>query len=85
MNTNKRPILIVIPKWPDGTMAFKFGSVMRSVLKVSKDELKLIQFEPERIFRTTTDVSEAEFNHETRTKLGTYIHTFFVELDNPQH
>lgn len=82
MKANKRPVLVVVPQWPDGTMAIKFGSLMGSILKVPKDELKLIQFEPERIFRVITDVSESEFNHETRTKLGTSIHTFFVELEN---
>ena len=57
----KRPVLIVVEKWPDGTMAFKFGSALMSALEQRRDEATLVQLGPERIFRVETDVSEAEF------------------------
>lgn len=57
----KRPVLIVVEKWPDGTMAFKFGGAMMSALGQRRDEATLVQFGPERIFRVESDVSEAEF------------------------
>ena len=57
----KRPVLIVVEKWPDGTMAFKFGSALMSALGQRRDEATLVQFSPERIIRVETNVSEAEF------------------------
>lgn len=57
----KRTVLIIVTQWPSGTMAVKFGSAMRGALHVSSDEMKLVQMEPERIFRVKTDVSEEEF------------------------
>ncbi len=57
----KRPVRIVVEKWPDGTMAFKFGSAMMSALGQHRDEASLVQLGPERIFRVETNVSEAEF------------------------
>ena len=57
----KRPVLIVVEKWPDGTMAFKFGGALMSALGQRRDEATLVQFSPHRIFRVETNVSEAEF------------------------
>ncbi len=57
----KRPVLIIVEKWPDGTMAFKFGSALMSALGQRRSEETLVQFDPERIFRVETDRSEAEF------------------------
>jgi hypothetical protein len=57
----KRPVLIVVEKWPDGTMAFKFGSALMSALGQRHDEATFVQLGPERIFKVETDVSEAEF------------------------
>jgi hypothetical protein len=57
----KRPVLIVVEKWPNGSMAFKFGSALMSILGQRRDEATLMQFSPERIFRVETNVSEAEF------------------------
>ena len=57
----KRPVLIVVEKWPHGTMAFKFGSALMSALGQHRDEATLVQLGPKRIFRFETDVSEAEF------------------------
>jgi hypothetical protein len=64
----KRPVRIVVEKWPDGTMAFKFGSAMMSALGKRRYEATLVQFSPERIFRVETDVSEAEFRSVLKTK-----------------
>ncbi len=57
----KRPILIIVEKWPDGTMAFKFGSALMSALGQRRDEVTLVQLGPKRILRTETSVSKAEF------------------------
>mgnify|MGYP000633592442 FL=1 len=57
----KRPVLIVVEEWPDGTMAFKFGSAMMSALGQRCYEATFMQLGPERIFKVETDVSEAEF------------------------
>lgn len=57
----KRPVLIVVEKWPHGTMAFKFGSALMSALGQRCDEANLVQLGPERTFRVETDVSESEF------------------------
>jgi hypothetical protein len=59
--TAKRPVLIVVPNWPDGTMAFKFGSAVMLALGLQKSERTLVQLKPERIFRVETDVSEDQF------------------------
>lgn len=68
----KRPVYIVVEKWPDGTMAFKFGSALMSALNARQDERTLMQFGPERIFRVETDVSEAEFRLALNTKDVSY-------------
>ncbi|WP_397589344.1 hypothetical protein [Sphingorhabdus sp.] len=57
----KRPVLIVVEKWPDGTMGMKFGSALMSALGQHRDEATLLQLGPQRILRIETDVSEAEF------------------------
>lgn len=64
----KRPVLIIVPHWPDGTMAFKFGGAMKSALGIERLDGKLLQFAPERIFRIETDVSEDQF----RKRLASY-------------
>ena len=61
MNRQKRAVLLVVTKWPDGTMAFKFGNAMKRALCSSDADVKLVQMGPERIFRAETGVSEAEF------------------------
>jgi hypothetical protein len=68
----KRPVLIVVEKWPGGTMAFKFGSAMMSALNARQDERTLMQFSPERIFRVETDVSEAELRLALKTRDVSY-------------
>ena len=57
----KRPVLIIVTQWPSGTMAMKFGYALRSALHVLADDRKIVQMEPERIFRAETEVSEEEF------------------------
>lgn len=64
----KRPVLIIVPHWPDGTMAFKFGGAMKSALGIARLDGKLLQFAPERIFRIETDVREDQF----RNRLASY-------------
>ena len=62
-----RIIHVLIPEWPGGTMAFKFGSALYASLYTEKANVRVIQFEPERIFRVETAVTEAEFR-ETLSK-----------------
>lgn len=56
-----RSVLIVVPAWPNGTMAIKFGSVMFCALQCSKENLRLVQFAPTRAFCAVTAVSEKDF------------------------
>ncbi|MDD4573527.1 MAG: hypothetical protein PHR69_04860, partial [Sphaerochaeta sp.] len=53
---NRKAVLIVVTKWPDGTMAVKFGYALRNALNVPKEKMTLLQMAPERIFRVETDV-----------------------------
>jgi hypothetical protein len=68
----KRPVLIIVEKWPDGTMAFKFGSALMSALGQRRDEVTLVQLGPERIFRIETDVSEVAFRSALKMKDVSY-------------
>ena len=84
----KRPVFIVVEKWPDGTMAFKFGSAMMSALGQRRDEATLVQFSPDRIFRVETNVSEAEFRSVLKTKDVSYhgrIHFSELRVVEPLH
>ena len=65
---NRKVVLIVVTKWPDGTMAIKFGYALRNALNVEKDEMTLLQMAPERIFRVETDVSETKFRATMKSK-----------------
>lgn len=56
-----RSVLIVVPNWPRGTMAFKFGSAIMSALNIASDSATLVQFAPERIFSVETSISKEEF------------------------
>ncbi|MFN5823126.1 MAG: hypothetical protein ACK44T_03770 [Sphingomonadales bacterium] len=67
-NRQKRPVFIVVEKWPHGTMAFKLGYALKSVLGQRQDEATLIQLGSERIFRAETDVSEVEFRLALKTR-----------------
>jgi len=62
-----RIIHVLVPEWPDGTMAFQFGSALYSSLYTEKENVRMVQFEPERIFRVETAVTESEFR-ETLSK-----------------
>ena len=68
----KRQVLIVVEKWPHGTMAFKFGSALISALNPRHAEANLVQFSPDRIFKVETDVSETEFRSALKTKDVSY-------------
>lgn len=65
---DRRAVLIVVTKWPDGTMAIKFGYALRNALNVEKDKMTLLQMAPERIFRVETDVSETKFRATMKSK-----------------
>lgn len=81
----KRPVLVVVEKWPDATMAFKFGSALMSALGQRRHEATLVRRSPERVFRVETDVSEAEFRSALETQNVSYhkrIH--FSELRTEQ-
>lgn len=56
----KRSVLVIVPQWPSGTMALKFGSALMKALGVGKGSAELIQLAPSRIFRVDTDKAEAE-------------------------
>jgi len=76
-----RSVLIVITKWPGGTMAFKFGYAMQSALQVTKEKLVLVQMEPERIFRVETSVCEYEFREALKKKgVSCGGNILFIEL-----
>ena len=77
----KRPVLIVVEKWPHSTMAFKFGGALMSALGQRRDEATFVQLGPERIFKVETDVSEAEFRLALKTKdVSHHGHIHFSEL-----
>jgi len=78
---NRKAVLIVVTKWPDGTMAIKFGYALRNALNIEKDKMTLLQMAPERIFRVETDVSETEFRNTMKSKNVSYGGTIlFIEL-----
>ncbi len=82
----KRLILIVVEKWPHGTMAFKFGSALMSALGQHRDEATLVQLGPERILRIETDVSEAEFRSALQKSGVSYhgrVHFSEVPMEEP--
>jgi hypothetical protein len=64
----RRTVLIVAIDWPSGTDAMKFGGSLQSALKVSKDQITLLQKNPERIFRVETDVNESEFREGMKSR-----------------
>lgn len=81
--SKRRAVLIVVTDWPSGTMAFKFGSVMQTALKVSKDKKKLVQMVPERIFRVETEVSETEFRNTMKSRgVASGGNILFIEIPN---
>ena len=78
---NRKAVLIVVTKWPDGPMAIKFGYALRNALNIEKDKMTLLQMAPERIFRVETDVSETEFRNTMKSKNVSYGGTIlFIEL-----
>jgi len=82
---NRRAVLIVIPSWPSGTIAMKFGSALRNALNVEKDEMTLLQMAPERIFRVETDVSKTEFRNTMEShKVSSGGKILFIEIPETQ-
>jgi len=77
----KRSVHIIVEKWPDGTMAFKFGGALMAALGQREGEATLVQFAPERIFRIETDLSEADFRSALKTKdVSSHGRIHFLEL-----
>lgn len=77
----KRPVHIIVEKWPHGTMAFKFGSALMSALNQRQDEATILQLGPERIFRVETDLSETEFRLALNTGDVSYHGHIFFRID----
>lgn len=64
-----------------GTVTFKFGSAMKRALCPLGDEVKLVQMEPERIFRAETGVNEAVFQEAVAKSDVTFSgRVLFVEM-----
>lgn len=77
----KRAVLVIVTKWPDGTMAIIFGHVLKRALGATGDDVKLVQMGPERIFRAETNVSEAEFREAMKTRdVSCSGRVLFVEM-----
>ena len=77
----KRAVLVIVTEWPGGTMAFKFGDVLKRALGATGDDVKLVQMEPERIFRAETNVSEAEFREAMKKRdVSCSGRVLFVEM-----
>ena len=81
-NSSKiRQVKIIVKKWPDGTMAMKFGSVLQTALGVSKENMELVEFKPQRIFNVMTSVSEDEFRKKMKSHSEiTYSNIKFIEI-----
>lgn len=76
-----RPVLIIVPKWPDGTMAMKLGSVLGKALLVEKEAMVLLQMSPERIFRVETTATEEDFRKSLEKLEISMVHDIlFIEL-----
>jgi hypothetical protein len=77
----ERAVLIVIKNWPDGTMAFKLGSAIKSALDVSRDQMSVVQVSPERIFRVLTYVDESDFRSALKDRVGSISDgVLFIEV-----
>jgi hypothetical protein len=79
--TTKKTFLIVVPHWPGGTMAMKFGSALKTALEVqAENEFSLIQSAPERIFRVTSGVGERKLRSRLRRAdmAGIELHYFEI-------
>lgn len=68
LSNTKRPVILIIRNWPDGTMAFKLGSALLTALNVEKDDVSVLQVSPERIFKVNTSVSEDAFRSYLRER-----------------
>ena len=66
----RRPVLIIVPEWPGGTMAMKFGSALKVALQLEGEDWSLVQMAPERIFRAVTRVTEAELRSKLANEFG---------------
>lgn len=77
-----RAVLVVVKEWPSGTMAFDFGSALKTALRAKKEDIKLIQLSPERIFRVLTKTTERQFRQALAKKdLSVGGRILFIELE----
>lgn len=78
--SDTRPVLIVVTKWPWGTMAMKFGCALEASLMVARGAMRLVQMEPERMFRVETSVTEEAFRRSmTQTDVFCHGEILFIE------
>ena len=70
VSDGRRPVLIIVPEWPGGTMAMKFGSALKVALQLEGEDWSLVQMAPERIFRAVTRVTEAELRSKLASEFG---------------
>ena len=70
VSDGRRPVLIIVPEWPGGTMAMKFGSALKVALQLEGEDWSLVQMAPERIFRAVTRVTEAELRSKLANEFG---------------
>jgi hypothetical protein len=76
-----RAVLVIVTEWPSGTMAMKFGSAMKRALGLTKDEMRVVQMSPERVFRAVTVVTEGEFREAmSKSDVSCPGRVLFVEL-----
>ena len=80
VSDGRRPVLIIVPEWPGGTMAMKFGSALKVALQLEGEDWSLVQMAPERIFRAVTRVTEEELRSKLARDFGS-IRWIYAALD----
>ena len=80
-NATHRRVIVIVSRWPDGTMAFKFCDALQNALGVTRDSMHLVQLEPERIFAVLTKVTEKGFRKNLKSKdVSTAGKIHFIEV-----
>jgi len=80
VSDGRRPVLIIVPEWPGGTMAMKFGSALKVALQLEGEDWSLVQMAPERILRAVTRVTEDDLRSTLAREFGS-IHWIYAALD----
>jgi hypothetical protein len=76
-----RAVLVIVTEWPGGTMAIKFGSALQAALRAKKDDMKILQLSPERIFRVLTNTTEQRFRKSLdKSNISNKGRIIFIEL-----